>query len=108
MVTRIVFIIRVNMLNPIYFHSLLMSIFSQGTLDEGGIRYLKRNCIAIMIQPPSVSNVCNRQMEEDPQQLLPMLKHLRQINTDVIREKPCNGPGVPGASKQAHRGAHLD
>jgi hypothetical protein len=56
MVTRIIFVIRVNMLDSIYFNSLLMSILSQATMDEGVIKYLKGYCIAIMIQPRNVSN----------------------------------------------------
>ena len=61
-----------------------------------------------MIQPPSVSNVSNRQMEEDPQRLLPILEQLKQINTNEIRESRWNGPSVPDAPKQAHKASHLD
>lgn len=53
---------------------------------KGVISYLKRYSIAIMIQPPSVSNVSNGQMEENFQGLLPTLEQLRQINTDEIKE----------------------
>lgn len=70
------------------------------------ISYLKGNCIAIMIQPRSMPDVSNGQMEEDPHWLLLILEQLRQINTDEIREGTWNGPSVPDAPKQAHKASH--
>lgn len=61
-----------------------------------------------MIQPRSVSNVGNGQMEEDPQRLLLILEQLKQINTDEIRESTRNGPSVLDAPKQAHKASHHD
>jgi hypothetical protein len=39
-----------------------------------------------MIQPHSVSDVSNGQMEEDPQRLFLTLEQLGQINTNEIKE----------------------
>ena len=74
---------------------------------KGVISYLKRYSIAIMIQPPSVSNVSNGQMEENFQGLLPTLEQLRQINTDEIKESKWNKPSAPDVPKQAHKASHL-
>lgn len=67
--------------------------YSVGALrTKNVISYLKGNRITIMIQPHSVSDVCNGQMEEDSQRLLLILEQLRQINTFEIRESAWNEP----------------
>ena len=75
------------MLDSIYLDSLLISIVSRAALEEGSIIYLKRDGIAIMIQPPSVPNTSNGKTEKDLQGPVPILEYLREINIDVIRER---------------------
>ena len=61
-----------------------------------------------MIQPRSVFDISNGQMEEDLQRLILKLEHLRQINTDEIKKSTWSEPSVPDAPKQAHKVSHHD